>query len=211
MVGRVGDLPFGRLDVDRDAGNAPFWPAWSAWRWQLATAVDVARWRCRPRRGRRRCGLVPGGTARRARRCRSRTRCRTAARRRGAGSRSPTTTPDCRQPTVHPAGEPERPRGNELGTTSAVSDAARGRTATGSGGEGGIRTRDGLPQTAFPVRRHSPLGDLSERQTIVGGVDERCDRPSAATSRRLMPRRSADMAVPGKAEPSTGASAPEGA
>src|SRR5215208_7118708 len=29
------------------------------------------------------------------------------------------------------------------------------------GGEGGIRTRDGLPRTAFPVRRHSPLGDLS--------------------------------------------------
>ena len=27
--------------------------------------------------------------------------------------------------------------------------------------EGGIRTRDGLPRTAFPVRRHSPLGDLS--------------------------------------------------
>src|SRR3954462_10394852 len=38
-----------------------------------------------------------------------------------------------------------------------------------SGGEGGIRTRDGFPRTAFPVRRHSPLGDLSERQTIVGG------------------------------------------
>ena len=31
------------------------------------------------------------------------------------------------------------------------------------GGEGGIRTRDGLPRTAFPVRRHSPLGDLSLR------------------------------------------------
>ena len=30
-----------------------------------------------------------------------------------------------------------------------------------AGGEGGIRTRDGLPRTAFPVRRHSPLGDLS--------------------------------------------------
>src|SRR5512141_1472135 len=29
------------------------------------------------------------------------------------------------------------------------------------GGEGGIRTLDGLPHTAFPVRRHSPLGDLS--------------------------------------------------
>ena len=31
------------------------------------------------------------------------------------------------------------------------------------GGEGGIRTRDALPRTAFPVRRHSPLGDLSAR------------------------------------------------
>jgi hypothetical protein len=32
------------------------------------------------------------------------------------------------------------------------------------GGEGGIRTRDGLPRTAFPVRRHSPLGDLSRNR-----------------------------------------------
>src|SRR4051794_2916767 len=39
--------------------------------------------------------------------------------------------------------------------------------STRSGGEGGIRTRDELPRTAFPVRRHSPLGDLSERQTIA--------------------------------------------
>ena len=37
--------------------------------------------------------------------------------------------------------------------------------STGSGGEGGIRTRDGLPRTAFPVRRHSPLGDLSGSRT----------------------------------------------
>ena len=37
------------------------------------------------------------------------------------------------------------------------------RAAGGCGGEGGIRTRDGLPQTAFPVRRHSPLGDLSPK------------------------------------------------
>ncbi len=36
-------------------------------------------------------------------------------------------------------------------------------SSTGSGGEGGIRTRDGLPRTAFPVRRHSPLGDLSPK------------------------------------------------
>ena len=36
-----------------------------------------------------------------------------------------------------------------------------GATDPSCGGEGGIRTRDGLPRTAFPVRRHSPLGDLS--------------------------------------------------
>ncbi len=30
-----------------------------------------------------------------------------------------------------------------------------------AGGEGGIRTLDGLPHTAFPVRRPRPLGDLS--------------------------------------------------
>ena len=59
-----------------------------------------------------------------------------------------------------------------------------------SGGEGGIRTRDGLPRTAFPVRRHSPLGDLSKNAADLQLVE---------------------MAAPGKAEPSTGASAPEGA
>ena len=41
--------------------------------------------------------------------------------------------------------------------------------STGSGGEGGIRTRDGLPRTAFPVRRHSPLGDLSGRHDDRAG------------------------------------------
>jgi hypothetical protein len=34
-------------------------------------------------------------------------------------------------------------------------------TDAGDGGEGGIRTLDGLPRTAFPVPRHRPLGDLS--------------------------------------------------
>ena len=38
---------------------------------------------------------------------------------------------------------------------------------TGAGGEGGIRTRDGLPRTAFPVRRHRPLGDLSRRRRVA--------------------------------------------
>ncbi len=36
------------------------------------------------------------------------------------------------------------------------------------GGEGGIRTLDGLPHTAFPVRRPRPLGDLSGRQDQPG-------------------------------------------
>ena len=38
--------------------------------------------------------------------------------------------------------------------------ARRSKDSRG-GGEGGIRTRDGLPHTAFPVRRPRPLGDLS--------------------------------------------------
>jgi hypothetical protein len=41
------------------------------------------------------------------------------------------------------------------------------RHDAGRGGEGGIRTRDGLPRTAFPVRRHSPLGDLSRRRRVA--------------------------------------------
>ncbi len=41
------------------------------------------------------------------------------------------------------------------------------------GGEGGIRTRDGLPHTAFPVRRPRPLGDLST------GCDARLPCPGA--------------------------------
>src|SRR6266480_7853036 len=41
--------------------------------------------------------------------------------------------------------------------------------ASGGGGEGGIRTPDGFPRTAFPVRRHRPLGDLSG--TSLGAAD----------------------------------------
>src|SRR5439155_26968644 len=41
--------------------------------------------------------------------------------------------------------------------------------ASGGGGEGGIRTPDGFPRTAFPVRRHRPLGDLSG--TSLGASD----------------------------------------
>ena len=39
--------------------------------------------------------------------------------------------------------------------------AVGGRGAGRAGGEGGIRTLDGLPHTAFPVPRPRPLGDLS--------------------------------------------------
>ena len=37
-----------------------------------------------------------------------------------------------------------------------------------SGGEGGIRTRDGFPHTAFPVPRTRPLCDLSAYLAAVG-------------------------------------------
>ena len=45
----------------------------------------------------------------------------------------------------------------------------------GAGGEGGIRTPDGFPRTAFPVRRHRPLGDLSGAASsrARGGLAER--------------------------------------
>jgi hypothetical protein len=55
-----------------------------------------------------------------------------------------------------------RPRGREADIGEAI--GAR------FGGEGGIRTRDGLPRTAFPVRRHSPLGDLSPERTKPTGM-----------------------------------------
>ena len=55
----------------------------------------------------------------------------------------------------------QRPAGRRRHRRSAC--GARG------GGEGGIRTRDGLPQTAFPVRRHSPLGDLSPTGASLHG------------------------------------------
>ncbi len=52
---------------------------------------------------------------------------------------------------------------------------ARRRKSIRGGGEGGIRTRDGLPRTAFPVRRHSPLGDLSPaRRNPVGAFPTGC-------------------------------------
>ena len=50
------------------------------------------------------------------------------------------------------------------------------RAGSERGGEGGIRTPDGLPRTAFPMRRHRPLGDLS-------GIGRRGRQPSSAAQR----------------------------
>ncbi len=67
------------------------------------------------------------------------------------------------------------------------------------GGEGGIRTPDGLPRTAFPMRRHRPLGDLSAGDAghlIVRRRDEwrrgrdsnpRCYSHTAFRERHLKP------------------------
>ena len=55
-------------------------------------------------------------------------------------------------------------RGARLSPARPLPRGLGGQRGERCGGEGGIRTRDGLPQTAFPVRRHSPLGDLSRRR-----------------------------------------------
>ncbi len=65
---------------------------------------------------------------------------------------------------------PLAPRSIELGGQATTADRpwGGGHRLTSvwhrAGGEGGIRTRDGLPHTAFPVRRPRPLGDLSAGQ-----------------------------------------------
>ncbi len=50
------------------------------------------------------------------------------------------------------------------------------------GGEGGIRTLDGLPRTAFPVPRHRPLGDLS---TGCGVAEREGFEPSVLFAHRF--------------------------
>jgi hypothetical protein len=65
-----------------------------------------------------------------------------------------------------PAGADCRLQGTASSPPSTAREGYRGchsgrQRPTQCGGEGEIRTRDGLPRTAFPVRRHSPLGDLS--------------------------------------------------
>ncbi len=78
------------------------------------------------------------------------------------------------------------------------------------GGEGGIRTRDGLPQTAFPVRRHSPLGDLSPKGASLhgrsvpdrrsGGRGQGGEEHENERTRRCVSER-ADAPTPASAEP----------
>ena len=101
---------------------------------------------------------------------------------------------------------PERayPQACERGP-QATTHASGVIAAGGCGGEGGIRTRDGLPQTAFPVRRHSPLGDLSPRGEVNGIVPARAEArgPHVRTSARR-------EGVEAKAAPRTGASMPAG-
>jgi hypothetical protein len=79
-------------------------------------------------------------------------------------------------------GAPERahPEVRERGAEPPTPPAAAIARSVKDGGEGGIRTRDGLPRTAFPVRRHSPLGDLSAETCAssapgVGGSSARRD------------------------------------
>ena len=88
----------------------------------------------------------------------------------------------------------------------------RSSRTTGSGGEGGIRTRDGLPRTAFPVRRHSPLGDLSRGAVIgtgpgsfappvdPGGRGQGGEEHESERTRRCVSER-ADEPTPASAEP----------
>ena len=91
--------------------------------------------------------------------------------------------------SIGPVRDPDRAQGAirsspcalfMTGARGSASTPPRGRVVLATsarlgrnGGEGGIRTRDGLPRTAFPVRRHSPLGDLSP---IRGNRPDQADR-----------------------------------
>ena len=90
--------------------------------------------------------------------------------------RGRTSTPRGGEAKAEPRTGASAPKVRERGP-QATTHASAVPAACGDGGEGGIRTRDGLPRTAFPVRRHSPLGDLSERQTIAVRADWLMPRP----------------------------------
>ena len=90
----------------------------------------------------------------------------------------------CRQ-----KGHPQRAAATRSPRREAARPSPRGfrdAIVPTSGGEGGIRTRDRLPCTAFPVRRPRPLGDLSTGQSTGTLSDEprlahRGPRRSSAT------------------------------
>ena len=71
-----------------------------------------------------------------------------------------------------------------------------------TGGEGGIRTLDGLPHTAFPVRRPRPLGDLSASASYSARLACRAEgggeHPSERTSMVRERGRGADNARIGR-------------
>ena len=71
-----------------------------------------------------------------------------------------------------PSGNVNSPVGSAMTSISGAHCAHERLEAESErgGGEGGIRTRDALPRTAFPVRRHSPLGDLSARRDCGADV-----------------------------------------
>ena len=93
--------------------------------------------------------------------------------------RRPRTEASVQPPEVR--GDAPRAIGPTVRTCARTgAPAPMGRSTRGaeSGGEGGIRTRDGLPQTAFPVRRHSPLGDLSRGGRVTGCHPARTGPPA---------------------------------
>ena len=165
VVGRVGDLPL------RPSARRSGCPGrWRSVRRDRREGGSSRRRRSRqdpprPRAGRRRRGPVAGWY-------------------RSSSSAFPNPKPVSkrRRPPACAERDRRRPRpwspaisssGNEKVPSSSgmisappasvtgVRQSLRQIQGQGGGGEGGIRTRDGLPRTAFPVRRHSPLGDLS--------------------------------------------------
>ena len=113
----------------------------------------------------------------------------------GGGGRRP-------RPGVQPRCSGLRVQGTASSPPSTTAAMVRGASASvnsGGGGEGGIRTPDGLPRTAFPVRRHRPLGDLSadgaEPTARAGGwswrrgwdSNPRCSSHTAFRERHLKP------------------------
>ena len=70
-----------------------------------------------------------------------------------------------------PAGADCRYRAPLVPRLARHEDDSRG--SRNGGGEGGIRTHDELPHTAFPVRRPRPLGDLSAGSAVAAQAGAR--------------------------------------